>query len=75
MLVQKEMCELQRRLEELQEQSRAVEVQLEVEELEGPVLRACDSAQLHLMGRALDDMITSEHRPLISLSPPAEIIR
>ncbi|ROI46715.1 Disrupted in schizophrenia 1 protein [Anabarilius grahami] len=72
-LSNKEMCELQRRLEELQEQSRAVEVQLEVEELEGPVLRACDSAQLRLTARALDDMITSEHRPLISLSPPAEI--
>ncbi|XP_048059899.1 disrupted in schizophrenia 1 protein isoform X4 [Megalobrama amblycephala] len=73
--IQKEMCELQRRLEELQEQSRAVEVQLEVEELEGPVLRACDSAQLRLTARALDDMTTSEHRPLISMSPPAEIIR
>lgn len=73
--IQKEMCELQRRLEELQEQSRAVEVQLAVEELEGPVLRACDSPQLRLMGRALEDMITSQHRPLISLSPPAGIIR
>lgn len=68
--IQKEMCELQRRLEELQEQSRAVE-----EELEEPVLRACDSAQLRLMARALEDMITSEHRPQISLSPPAAIVR
>ncbi|XP_067278382.1 disrupted in schizophrenia 1 protein [Pseudorasbora parva] len=73
--IQKEMCDLQRRLEELQEQSRAVEVQLEVEELEGPVLRACASPQLRLMGRALEDMITSEHRTLIRLSPPAGIIR
>lgn len=69
------MCELQRRLEELQEQSRAVEEQLEVEELEGPVLRACDSARLRLTARALDHMIASEHRPLISSSPPAEINR
>ncbi|XP_067241741.1 disrupted in schizophrenia 1 protein isoform X3 [Chanodichthys erythropterus] len=68
--IQKEMCELQRRLQELQEQSRAVE-----EQLEGPVLRACDSAQLRLTARALDDMTTSEHRPLISMSPPAEILR
>ncbi|CAM4728021.1 unnamed protein product [Leuciscus chuanchicus] len=71
--IQKEMCELQRRLDELQEQSRAVEEELE--ELEEPVLRACDSAQLRLMARALEDMITSEHRPQISLSPPAAIIR
>ncbi|XDV49811.1 hypothetical protein PO909_018991, partial [Leuciscus waleckii] len=70
--IQKEMCELQRRLDELQEQSRAVEEELE--ELEEPVLRACDSAQLRLMARALEDMITSEHRPQISLSPPAAII-
>ncbi|RXN38206.1 disrupted in schizophrenia 1 -like protein [Labeo rohita] len=69
------MCDLQRRLEELQEQSRAVEEQLEMEELEEPVLRACDSAQLRLMGRALEDMIGSEHRAQISVSPPADIIR
>ncbi|XP_050982183.1 disrupted in schizophrenia 1 protein [Labeo rohita] len=73
--IQKEMCDLQRRLEELQEQSRAVEEQLEMEELEEPVLRACDSAQLRLMGRALEDMIGSEHRAQISVSPPADIIR
>uniref|UniRef100_A0A673GR88 Disrupted in schizophrenia 1 protein-like n=1 Tax=Sinocyclocheilus rhinocerous TaxID=307959 RepID=A0A673GR88_9TELE len=70
--IQKEMCGLQRRLEELREQSRAVEEQLELEE---PVLRACDSTQLRLMGRVLEDMITSEHRAQISVSPPAEIIR
>ncbi|XP_056088661.1 disrupted in schizophrenia 1 protein isoform X2 [Rhinichthys klamathensis goyatoka] len=68
--IQKEMCELQRRLEDLQEESRAVE-----EELEEPVLRACDPAQLRLMARALEDVIASEHRPQISLSPPAAVIR
>ncbi|XP_073690660.1 disrupted in schizophrenia 1 protein [Garra rufa] len=76
--IQKEMCDLQRRLEELREQSRAVEEQLELEELEEleePVLRACDSAQLRLMGQALEDMISSEHRAQISVSPPVEIIR
>ncbi|XP_039504847.1 disrupted in schizophrenia 1 protein [Pimephales promelas] len=65
--IQKEMCELQRRLEDLQEQSRAVEEEL--------VLRACDPAQLRLMARALEDVIASEHRPQISLSPPAAVIR
>uniref|UniRef100_A0A672NVZ7 Disrupted in schizophrenia 1 protein-like n=1 Tax=Sinocyclocheilus grahami TaxID=75366 RepID=A0A672NVZ7_SINGR len=70
--IQKEMCGLQRRLEELREQSRAVEEQLELEE---PVLRACDSTQLRLMGRVLEDMITSEHRAQISVSPPVEIVR
>ncbi|KAA0718301.1 Disrupted in schizophrenia 1 protein [Triplophysa tibetana] len=82
--IQREMCDLQRRLEELQEQSRAVEVQLapderrrEEERLEEevPVLKGCDVAQLRLMGRALEDMMTSEHRAQISASPPAEIIR
>uniref|UniRef100_A0A673M4C5 DISC1 scaffold protein n=1 Tax=Sinocyclocheilus rhinocerous TaxID=307959 RepID=A0A673M4C5_9TELE len=64
-----EMCDLQRRLQELREQSRAVEEHLE------PVLRACDPAQLRLMARALEDMISSEHRAQISVSPPAEIVR
>ncbi|XP_056617292.1 disrupted in schizophrenia 1 protein isoform X2 [Triplophysa dalaica] len=82
--IQREMCGLQRRLEELQEQSRAVEVQLapdergpEEERLEEevPVLKGCDVAQLRLMGRALEDMMTSEHRAQITASPPAEIIR
>ncbi|XP_016096748.1 disrupted in schizophrenia 1 protein-like isoform X2 [Sinocyclocheilus grahami] len=67
--IQKEMCGLQRRLLELREQSRAVEEHLE------PVLRACDPAQLRLMARALEDMISSEHRAQISVSPPAEIVR
>ncbi|XP_016344703.1 disrupted in schizophrenia 1 protein-like [Sinocyclocheilus anshuiensis] len=67
--IQKEMCDLQRRLQELREQSRAVEEHLE------PVLRACDPAQLRLMARALEDMISSEHRAQISVSPPAEIVR
>ncbi|KAF4106138.1 hypothetical protein G5714_013800 [Onychostoma macrolepis] len=70
--IQKEMCDLQRRLQELQERSRSVEEQLELEE---PVLRACDPAQLRLMGRALEDMISSEHRAQISVSPSAEIVR
>ncbi|XP_051503800.1 disrupted in schizophrenia 1 protein-like [Myxocyprinus asiaticus] len=80
--IQKEMCDLQRRLEELQEQSRAVEVQLlqekrglEVEEVEGSVLTGCDMVQLQLIGRTLEDMMTSEHRAQISVSAPAQIIR
>lgn len=68
-LLQKEMCDLQRRLQELQSRS------VELEELEEPVLRACDPAQLRLMGRALEDIISSEHWAQISVSPPAEIIR
>ncbi|XP_059421657.1 disrupted in schizophrenia 1 protein [Carassius carassius] len=67
--IQKEMCDLQRRLQELQERSRAVEEQLE------PVLGGWDPAQLRLMARALEDMISSENRAQISASPPAEIIR
>lgn len=77
--IQKEMRDLQRRLEELQVQSRAVEMQLGMEvhrlEVEMPMLRGCDVAQLHLIGRALEDMMTSEHRIQICASPPTEIIR
>nr|XP_055026064.1 disrupted in schizophrenia 1 protein isoform X2 [Misgurnus anguillicaudatus] len=77
--IQKEMLDLQRRLEELQVQSRAVDMQLGMEvhrlEVEMPMLRGCDVGQLHLIGRALEDMMTSEHRAQISASPPAEIMR
>ncbi|XP_059372937.1 disrupted in schizophrenia 1 protein-like isoform X2 [Carassius carassius] len=73
--IQKEMCDVQRRLEELRERSRAVEEQLEQLELEEPVLGGCDPAQMRLMARVLEDMIGSEHRGQISASPPAEIIR
>ncbi|XP_026133605.1 disrupted in schizophrenia 1 protein-like isoform X1 [Carassius auratus] len=73
--IQKEMSDVQRRLEELRERSRAVEEQLEQLELEEPVLGGCDPAQMRLMARGLEDMISSEHRGQISASPPAEIIR
>lgn len=78
-LLQMEMCDLQRRLEELQEQNRDVEVQLALEERRTEedvlVLKGCDASQLRMMGRALEDMMTCEHRTQISASPPAEIIR
>ncbi|XP_043111522.1 disrupted in schizophrenia 1 protein isoform X2 [Puntigrus tetrazona] len=70
--IQKEVCDLQRRLRELQEQGRAVEEQLELDE---PVPGACDPAQLRLVSRALEDMISSEHRAQIDVSPPEEIVR
>lgn len=77
--IERETCDLQRRLEELQEWSRAVEAQLALEERrpeeEVPVLKGCDVAQMRLMGRALEGMMASEHRAQISASPPADIIR
>lgn len=73
--IQKEMCDVQRRLRDLQERSRALELQLELQEMQGPVLRAADSPHLHLTARALEDLLTSEHRQRISVSPPAHIRR
>ncbi|KAL6487662.1 hypothetical protein MHYP_G00042880 [Metynnis hypsauchen] len=81
-LIQREMAELQFRLEELQKQSLALEEQLiqeelrlETVEMEGTLLRGCSPAQLHLTGRALEDLITSKHRVQISLSPGPSITR
>ncbi|XP_030628127.1 disrupted in schizophrenia 1 protein [Chanos chanos] len=80
--VQAEIQELQLRLTELQERSRALEQliaqedqQLEMEEVEGPVLRACSTAQLRQMGRAVEDLVTSPHRAQICVSPPPIILR
>ncbi|XP_056327397.1 disrupted in schizophrenia 1 protein [Danio aesculapii] len=73
--IQREMCDVQRRLQGLQERSRALELQLELQEMQGPVLRAADSPHLHLTARALEDLLTSEHRQHISISPPAHIRR
>ncbi|KAL7890508.1 hypothetical protein AOLI_G00027660 [Acnodon oligacanthus] len=81
-LIQREMAELQLRLEELQKRGLALEEQLTQEELrletvemEGTLLRGCSPAQLHLTGQALEDLITSKHRVQISLSPGPSITR
>ncbi|XP_036429495.1 disrupted in schizophrenia 1 protein isoform X1 [Colossoma macropomum] len=81
-LIQREMAELQLRLEELQKRSLALEEQLTQEELrletvemEGTLLRGCSPAQLQLIGRALEDLITSKHRVQISLSPVPSLTR
>lgn len=76
------MAELQQRLAELQGRSRCLEQQIqqeeqqaEEEELEGSVLRSCTLAQLRDMSRTLQDLITSENRTQISVSPPAATLR
>ncbi|XP_047459259.1 disrupted in schizophrenia 1 protein [Mugil cephalus] len=81
-LVEEEIAELQQRLEELKDRSRCLEQQIqqeeqqaEAEELEGSVLRSCTVAQLWDMSRTLQDLVTSENRTQISVSPPPSMLR
>lgn len=76
------MEELQRRLTELKERSRCLgqriqqeEQQVEAEELEGSVLRSCTVAQLRDLSRTLQDLVASESRAQISVSPPPSLLR
>ncbi|KAF7654588.1 hypothetical protein LDENG_00067850 [Lucifuga dentata] len=81
-LVEAEIADLQQRLTELRDHSRCLEQQIqqeeqrvEVEELEGSVLKSCTVAHLRDMSRALQDLVTSEHRTQISISPPSSMLR
>lgn len=79
---QEEIAELQQKLAELKDRSRCLEQQIqqeeqqvEVEELEGSVLRSCSVAQLRDMSRTLQDLVTSDNRMQISVSPPPSMLR
>ncbi|XP_044070806.1 disrupted in schizophrenia 1 protein isoform X2 [Siniperca chuatsi] len=81
-LVEEEIAELQQRLTELKDRSRRLEQQIqqeeqqvEAEELEGSVLRSRSVAQLRDMSRTLQDLVTSENRMQISVSPPPSMLR
>lgn len=80
--MQEEIAELQQRLTELKGRSQHLEkqiqqeeLQMEAEELEGSVLRSCNVAQLRDMSRTLQDLVTSENRTQISVSPPPSMLR
>lgn len=80
--VQEEIAELQQRLADLSNRSRRLEQQIqqeeqqvEAEELEGSVLRNCTTAQLRDMSQTLQELVTSENRTQISVSPPASTLR
>lgn len=80
--VQGEIAELQRRLADLSDRSRCLgqqiqteEQQLEAEELEGSVLRSCTVGQLCDMGQTLQDLVSSENRRQISVSPSPSTLR
>lgn len=80
--MQEEIAELQQRLTELKDRSRRLEQQIqqeeqqvEAEELEGSMLKSCTVAQLRDMSRALQDLVTSENRRQISVSPPPSTLR
>uniref|UniRef100_A0A8C7PBY7 DISC1 scaffold protein n=1 Tax=Oncorhynchus mykiss TaxID=8022 RepID=A0A8C7PBY7_ONCMY len=81
-IVEAEMAELQWRLGELQSRSCSLEQQiqqeeeeLQTEEVEGPALRSCSHTQLRDMGNALNDLVTSQSRTRICVSPPEAILR
>ncbi|XP_056291112.1 disrupted in schizophrenia 1 protein isoform X2 [Pseudoliparis swirei] len=81
-LVEEEIQELQWRLVELKDHGRCLEQQIqqeeqqvEAEELEGSVLRSCSVAQLRDMSRTLHDLVTSENRAQISVSPSPSLLR
>ncbi|XP_068182738.1 disrupted in schizophrenia 1 protein isoform X2 [Antennarius striatus] len=81
-LVEEEIAELQQRLSELQDHKRRLELeiqqeeqQVEAEELEGSVLRSCTMAHLRSMSQTLQDLIVSENRTQISISPPPSTLR
>ncbi|XP_055358678.1 disrupted in schizophrenia 1 protein isoform X2 [Betta splendens] len=73
--LQQKLAQLQRRGRSLEQQIQQEEQQAEAEELESSVLRSCSVAQLRAMGRALQDLVTSDHRLHISVSPSASILR
>ncbi|KAI9519899.1 hypothetical protein NQZ68_022926 [Dissostichus eleginoides] len=81
-LIEVEIAELQWRLTELRDRSRGLEQQIqqeaqqvEAEELEGSVLRGRTVAQLRDMSRTLQDLVTSENRAQITVSPSASLLR
>uniref|UniRef100_A0A3P9NS56 DISC1 scaffold protein n=1 Tax=Poecilia reticulata TaxID=8081 RepID=A0A3P9NS56_POERE len=80
--VEEEIEKLQTRLAQLKDRSRYLEQQIQQEEqrteaaeLEGSVLRSCTVAQLRDMSRTLQDLISSENRTQISVSPPPSALR
>ncbi|XP_077351699.1 disrupted in schizophrenia 1 protein isoform X2 [Festucalex cinctus] len=80
--VEEEIEELQQRLAALKDRSRCLEQQIqqeeqqmEAEELEGSVLRSCTTAQLADMSRTLEDLVMSENRLQIAVSPPPSMLR
>ncbi|KAL2082864.1 hypothetical protein ACEWY4_020637 [Coilia grayii] len=81
-IIESEVCELRARLAGLEARSAELEERIareeqlqELEEVEGPVLRSCTPTHLRQMGRALEDLLTSQHRTRISLSPPSLLHR
>uniref|UniRef100_A0A3Q3GCV8 Disrupted in schizophrenia 1 protein-like n=1 Tax=Labrus bergylta TaxID=56723 RepID=A0A3Q3GCV8_9LABR len=80
--LEEEMLELQQRLAELKDRRVQLEQQIqqeeqraEAEELEGSVLRSCSVEQLRDMSCTLQELVSSESRTQISVSPPPSVIR
>lgn len=80
-VVEAEMQELQRQLEELQERRLSLEQQIqleeqhqETEEVEGLALRSSTAAQLRDVSRTLEDLVTCENRTQMCVSPPASTL-
>ncbi|XP_077469737.1 disrupted in schizophrenia 1 protein isoform X2 [Stigmatopora argus] len=80
--VEEEIEELQQRLAEMQDRTRCLdqqiqqeEQQMEAEELEGSILRSCTAAQLRDTCRTLHDLMMSDNRIQILVSPPPSMLR
>ncbi|XP_054885850.1 disrupted in schizophrenia 1 protein [Poeciliopsis prolifica] len=80
--VEEEIEKLQTKLVQLKDRSRYLEQLVQQEEqraeaveLEGSVLRSCTVAQLRDMSHTLQDLISSENRTQISISPPPSTLR
>ncbi|XP_048861746.1 disrupted in schizophrenia 1 protein-like isoform X2 [Brienomyrus brachyistius] len=81
-LVEEEMQDLQRRLASLRQRSAQLQQELLQEERllggeedEGSALWHCSPAQLHELGRALEDTVTSEHRARLCTRWPLAVLR
>ncbi|KAK7901945.1 hypothetical protein WMY93_018714 [Mugilogobius chulae] len=81
-LVEMEMAELQRRLSELEQRRKSLEEQIQdrdqetgSEDLETSVLKTYSSLQLQDLNQTLQDLLSSQDRSLICVSPPPSVLR
>ncbi|XP_055018935.1 disrupted in schizophrenia 1 protein [Boleophthalmus pectinirostris] len=81
-LVEMEMAELQQRLSALEQRRRSLEEQIqdqdletESEGLEASVLKTYSPPQLQDLHQTLQDLLSSQDRSLISVSPPPSVLR
>uniref|UniRef100_A0A8C6TEN0 DISC1 scaffold protein n=1 Tax=Neogobius melanostomus TaxID=47308 RepID=A0A8C6TEN0_9GOBI len=77
-----EMCELQQKLSELEQRRRSLEQQIqgqeqeaESEDLEASVLKTYSAPQIRELNQTLQDLLSSQDRTEITVSPPPSVLR